>query len=393
MSLLETIQAEFGTSVEARPAASEILDGVFPQAVAAPFDEAAAGALVAWCGKQNLAFIARGGGSQWHVGALPRRFDILISTEKLNSIIEHDEGNATVEAQAGVALQELDRQVRQSGQFVPFDWTGGAATLGGAVATNRSGGTRLKYGAPRDLVTGVRVALSDGREIIGGGKVVKNVSGYDLPKIFTGSRGSLGLLTRATIRLRPLSSTSRFWQSTFHEAQAAATGLRAIFEGPFEPTLLRAIFRDGIWRVEAQFEGGENAVQSQLNRLDGGEIVAHSSVFGGGAIELRAQLPIDKAFEWTHFAIESGAREAIWEAGGTVMVALEAAVGRETIEALRAAALKYGGWMIVERAPVEWKSAELVWGKPRSDWSLMQRLKKSYDAADVCAPGRFAGGL
>ncbi len=389
MELLSRLQSEFGEAVSPRAASeSDAVDGVQPQAVAAPRDEAAAQALVHFCGRENIAFVPRGGGTKLHIGAPPSRCDLIISTEKLTQIFDHDEGNATVQAGAGITIEDLDLEMRALGQFVPLEGDNDA-TLGGTIATNHFGGTKLKYGAPRDLVTGLHAVLSDGKLVKAGSKVVKNVSGYDLNKLFIGSFGNLGLITEVTIRLLPESEHSEVWMCDAADWDDAVKWAGKITNGAFAPTWLRVFWSDEGCSVRALFEGGTLAVESQLAQLP------ESNANSGFELEsytwfVRAQLPLQAAPIWARQAQQQGA-ELIWDCAlGTVQIGFP---GDCDVTSLRNEAEKLGGFLIVEKAPIEMKTPELVWGKPRGDFALMKKLKQSFDAANVCAPRRFIGGL
>ena len=395
MSLLQQLENEFGDKVTVHEAAPHAaVDGVLPQAVAAPRDAEAALALAAWCGREGVAFVVRGGGTKIGIGARPELCNLVISTEHLNRIIEHDEGNATVTVEAGIILESLNRAVGESGQFVPLDGTqeGSRATLGGVVATNHSGLTRLKYGTPRDLVVGLHAALSDGRMVKAGSKVVKNVSGYDLNKVFIGSFGTLGLITQVTLRLRPHDAAGTTWETGCKSWQAAAELARTILDGPFEPTGLRVHADGSTLRLIVRFDGGETSVRTQLERLPQGQASDESALDTlQHTVQLRAVLPLQSALKWARQAQGAGARQIAWDCGlGIIRAGFD---DMPNVQALRAAAEQAAGFLLVEQAPPEVKTPELVWGAPRSDFALVQRLKKSYDPARVCAPGRFIGGI
>ena len=143
-------------------------------------------------------------------GAAPRQIDILISTARLNAVVAHRHGDLTATIQAGARLGDVNRALAQHRQWIPLDPpSADSATIGGIVATNDSGPRRHRYGAPRDLIIGVEFARADGRLAKGGGIVVKNVAGYDLPRLLTGSFGSLGVIVTATFKLYPLTAASR----------------------------------------------------------------------------------------------------------------------------------------------------------------------------------------
>lgn len=390
-SLHDRLKTEFGAAVETRPAnAGDALDGVQPTFVAVPRDEEAALALVAFSGRERLALIPRGGGTKWHIGAVPSRFDVLLSTEKLNAVFEHDEGNATVTAAAGITIEALNEAVGQRGQFVPIDAAPGA-TLGGVIATNSFGPSRLKYGMPRDLVVGLNAALSDGRLVKAGSKVVKNVSGYDLNKLFIGSYGSLGLVTQVILRLRPHDASTETWSAGFDSWEAAQQQAFAIIDGAFEPTLLRVVGDGENVRVFAQFDGVPAATQVQLSRLPVSQGLEPVTANGEAVVSLRATVLLREAPKWAALARSNGATHVAWEVGSGIVEADFAAV--PNVAALRAAAVAAGGSVLVTRAPVENKTAEFVWGAPGSSFGLISSLKQKYDAAGVFAPGRSLGGL
>jgi glycolate oxidase FAD binding subunit len=194
-----------------RPAeARDAVDGVRPGVVVAPTDEASLAAVLAYADGAGLAVVPRGGGTQLGLGFPPRRADIVLSLEHLASVVEHAPADQTVTVEAGLPLAALQARLAESGQWLALDPDlPPTATLGGIIATNASGPRRLHYGGVRDLLIGIRVALADGTRAKGGGKVVKNVAGYDLPKLYTGSLGTLGVITAATFRLHPLPAASR----------------------------------------------------------------------------------------------------------------------------------------------------------------------------------------
>ena len=364
---------------------SDAIDNVQALAVCAPQGEEETKRAIAFCAQNHIAIVPRGGATKLHIGAPPSRPFVVLSSENLTQIFDHDEGNATVSAGSGISLGSLNVAVGKSNQFVPLD-APETATLGGAMATNHWGAWKTKYGAPRDLVVGFSAITSDGRVVENRAKVVKNVAGYDLPKIFTGSFGTLGFITRVTIRLRPRDAATFEWSARFGSLPEAETQAVQIFDGAFEPTLLQIeTNRDGAV-VRARFDGGETAVLSQQNRLSQTQNIETETV--NVSYEIAATLPLRAATNWTHAANEQ-AGKIVWDfALGRVVAHFENA---PDIASLRKLAESAGGFCVVTRAPE--KSAELVWGAPRGDWVLQKSLKAKYDAANVFAPGRFVGGL
>src|SRR5207245_11465779 len=157
-----------------------------------------------------MAVIPRGGGTKLGWGNPPARADLILSTARLNKIIEHAWADLTVTVEAGCSIQILQQTLAAHGQRLGLDplWPE-RATVGGVLSANDSGTVRLRFGALRDLIIGVTIALPDGTLASSGGRVVKNVAGYDLPKLVTGALGTLGVITRAVFRLHPLPRHSR----------------------------------------------------------------------------------------------------------------------------------------------------------------------------------------
>ena len=191
-------------------AAGDEVQGVVPQIVVEPETAEAVGAILTWASREKLSVLARGSGTKLGWGPVPRPVDIVISTARLNAVVAHRHGDLTATIQSGATLGSVNRTLGQHRQWIPLDPPSAQrATIGGIVATNDSGPRRHRYGAPRDLIIGVEFARADGRLAKGGGIVVKNVAGYDLPRLMTGSFGSLGVIVAATFKLYPLTAVSR----------------------------------------------------------------------------------------------------------------------------------------------------------------------------------------
>ncbi|HEY7429412.1 MAG TPA: FAD-binding oxidoreductase, partial [Streptosporangiaceae bacterium] len=212
------------------PAAREAADGdavagLKPSYAASPGSVEEASALLRAAAGHGLAVVARGGGSKLDWGGQPRRCDLVVDTQRLDEVLEHAAGDLVATVQAGVRLDRLAEVLAKAGQQLALDpapairngvtaghWAAAPpdrATVGGALATASAGPRRLRYGTPRDLVIGVTVVRPDGVVARSGGKVVKNVAGYDLGKLFCGSEGRLGLIARAALRLHPRPDASR----------------------------------------------------------------------------------------------------------------------------------------------------------------------------------------
>jgi glycolate oxidase FAD binding subunit len=177
-----------------------------------------------------------GNGSKLGWGGLVKQADFVLSTQKLNRILDHAIADLTVTVEAGVKLADLQAFLEPHRQFLPIDPSyPEQATIGGIVATSDSGSWRQRYGGVRDLVLGCSIVRSDGKVAKAGGKVVKNVAGYDLMKLFTGSYGTLGILTQVTFRLYPLPEDSKTLLLT-GDAQALSQACQDLLKSGLAPT-------------------------------------------------------------------------------------------------------------------------------------------------------------
>src|SRR6266567_7005669 len=190
--------------------AADAVAGVHPKLVVEPGTEQELAEILRLSSEASLAVIPRGGGTKLGWGNSPARADLIVLTSRLSKIIEHAWADLTASAEAGCTIQKLQETLAQHGQRLALDplWPR-KATIGGVLSTNDSGALRLRFGALRDLIIGVTIALPDGTLASSGGKVVKNVAGYDLPKLVTGALGTLGVITRAVFRLHPLPHLAR----------------------------------------------------------------------------------------------------------------------------------------------------------------------------------------
>ena len=213
MAATKSIQEELLSIVgrESAPAVqTDAICGIVPQFVIEPENEQQLAAALSCADAAGASVVPRGGATKMGWGNPPKRADLILSTRRMNQIVEHVWADLTVTVEAGCTLQSLQAALAKHGQRLAFDglWPE-RATIGGVLSTNDSGALRLRFGSLRDLVIGVTLALPDGTLASSGGKVVKNVAGYDLPKLATGALGTLGVITRAVFRLHPLPRKTR----------------------------------------------------------------------------------------------------------------------------------------------------------------------------------------
>jgi glycolate oxidase FAD binding subunit len=243
-----TLKALAAACPAARPAEpGDAVAGVVPRYAASPASVAEASALLTAAAGHDLAVVARGSGSRLDWGAAPRRCDLVVDTLLLNRVIEHAAGDLVARVQAGVGLAQLGELLASAGQQLALDrptppvggngqQAAGTATIGGTLATGMAGPRRLRYGTPRDLVIGITVIRADGTVASSGGKVVKNVAGYDLGKLFAGSYGTLGLIVEAVFRLHPLPAAAAYTTVDGGDAAGVSAAVAAVAASELAPT-------------------------------------------------------------------------------------------------------------------------------------------------------------
>ena len=197
------------------------VDGLRPAAVALPESIDEVSAVLAASGRQRAAVVPWGGGTAMALGNLPRAHDVSLVTRLLNRVVEYEPADLTLTVQAGITMAALAEELRRHGQFLPLD-APDDATLGGVLATGAFGPRRHAYGPVRDWVLGVRVVHADGRVTKAGGRVVKNVAGYDMTKLYLGSLGTLGVIVEASLRVTPLPAAEETWAAVCPSSTEAA---------------------------------------------------------------------------------------------------------------------------------------------------------------------------
>lgn len=336
----------------------------------------------------------RGAGSKETWGAVGAAPDVLLSTRGLDRVVEHAAGDLVVSAEAGVALADVQRTVAEAGQWLALDPPEAGATVGGVVATAASGPRRLRFGTPRDLLIGITVVLADGTIARSGGKVVKNVAGYDLGKLFTGSFGTLGVVAECTFRLHPRPPAVRAVRTRTADPHVA---LQSVLKTGAEPT---ASEWDGE-TLTTLFESIESAAEQQADwavGAIGGEVDATVPA-GFGA------RPWDTTSVGLKVTHRIGAmREALaaidheipdarirTQAGSGVVLVGARASDVSALDRLRKTVAEVDGQVVVASAPDEVKRDVDVWGPVRGI-AVMQRIKDQFDPDGLLSPGRFVVG-
>lgn len=396
---------------------ADAIEGVVPRIVVEPASAEAVAAVLEWASREKLCVLVRGSGTKMAWGPAPRQIDMLISTARLNAVVAHRHGDLTATIQAGARLADVNRTLAQHRQWIPLDppWAD-RATIGGIVATNDSGPRRHRYGAPRDLIIGVEFARADGRLAKGGGIVVKNVAGYDLPRLLTGSFGSLGVIVTATFKLYPLTAASR--TLIVEPSTAADLGALAlkISASHLTPTALE--FATHPLRLIVRFESIETSVTQQADTA--AKLIAESGYDARtlsdsaeaqywqsharladddrGALVKVSVLPTDLAETLTTIERLAGKRgyAAVGRAGAGVFllrITEDVQLQKRVIDGLRETLqIGRGSAVVIKASPELWTHVN-VWGPIGDGLALMKAVKQQFDPAGILSPGRGPGGL
>ncbi len=410
--------AETGIDLIREGTSNDAVLGAVPGVVAAPGSVEGISRLLSWANERGLAVIPCGTRTKLDRGTPPARYDILLDLSRLSGVIEHAAGDLTVTVRAGTRLDDLQAELAKAGQFLAVD-PPVPGTVGGLIACGDSGPRRFRYGGVRDLLLGVSFVRADGTLARGGGKVVKNVAGYDLPKLFTGALGTLGVIVEATFRLYPLPSVSATAVVSGVSERAAADALSAIVTSSVTPTVLDYYAAAGESHFAVRFEGTDLPVWVQAARtvellgkgarvLSGEDENALWRLFSGvmqteeGDVlarlsSVRSDLPalLKRARAETN---ESGVELSLRAHVGHAQALLrwhepstEAAL--PLLTSLRAQAEACSSRLVVWRTPADVRERFEVWGSMGESLDLMRRVKAQFDPRNTLNPGRFVGGI
>jgi glycolate oxidase FAD binding subunit len=383
-----------------------------------PRDAEMAAAMLAECTNDGLAVVPRGGGTKLSWGRPPRA-DAFLSTRRLDAPIEHYAGDLVATVPAGATLAEVNRVLALERQWLPLDpAAAGQATIGGIVAANDSGPRRQKHGATRDLIIGIEIVLADGRLAKAGGRVVKNVAGYDLARLMCGSFGTLALITSATFKLAPLASASRTVVVDAREPAEVSRLALAVHAAPLSPSAIE--LQAPRSRLLIRFETTEAAADRQARRA-----VAMVEAAGLTAAIVGDQDEDDlwrrhEAEAWrpdgiilkvtvlpTEVPTVLGNLQQLAAAGGVSYAAIgRAALGvlavrlegldeaaALVIDGVRRAAAHRGGHVLVLRGPAGIGTRVDPWGDVGEASAMMQAVKSRFDPRNTLSPGRGPAGL
>jgi len=433
--------------VLAGPSASPYaVDGKLARAVLFPGSVEEVSAIMALASAEDLRVVPWGSGTKMSFGGIPEQVDLVVVLSRLSGVVDYEPADMTATFRAGSLLKEAQAILGRNGQFIGLDPPhADRATLGGILATNSSGPGRLRYGASRDLVIAIRVAHADGKVTKGGAKVVKNVTGYDMNKLYIGSLGTLGIIVEATFRLHPRPAVERTFLALLDSIDAVRRVVARILDSPLVPFAVELLNQEASRRVveevglprpkeryglavaigsvrpeavDAQIETVQRlcreAGSAEGHVLDGRVHEAfwratRDFALGDGLQSvLKASVLLAKVADAVRVGEEIAAKQGlrlgvVSEAGsGIIRYYLAGETGSdgrfrqgvaEAVNRLRAFAQEAEGNLVVLEAPLEVKSQVDVWGLPEKALALMRRPKAEFDPKRILNPGRFVGGI
>lgn len=413
------------------------VDGVLPRLVVTPSTVDDLAQVVALANEHHLTLMPRGGGSCMNLGGIAERIDVLIETRKLTALLEHESPDLTCHVEAGITLADLQTRLASKGQRLALDPPGAQQiTIGGLLASNVSGPKRLRYGTARDLLIGLRVVQANGEISRSGGRVVKNVAGYDLNKLYIGSLGTLGVIVEANFKLHPIPVAERTLLLTHTNVNDALQTVIAIRTSLLTPSALELIDAGAAsdmtdlfglnlpgngYTLAVNFEGSPASIDRQLNEarlmarqynalmgedLEGEEQERFWNItreHTQGTLTCKVVILVSQIASYLQ-QVEQVCRRHELEAAviahaGNGILYIELRPGDAVprvvaaIAELRLYAQAAKGSLVVERCPVDLKRRISIWGDPGTNFPMMQRLKQQFDPKGIFVKGRFLGGL
>ena len=439
----------------AQLAAYEI-DGLRPSAALQPESAAQIAEIIKFAGSEKLGVIAAGGRTKLNMGLPPKRYDLALDMSSLNKIISYDPGDLTLSVEPGLRLALLGEALAKHRQFLPLTVPYHArTTIGGTIASGVDGPLRQFYGNARDFLLGVEFVTGEGVPAKSGGRVVKNVTGYDIHKLMIGALGTLGVITRLNFKTFPVPSATRGFVARFPTAQQACDMRNRIARSHLTPLTLdilspsvTEIFESDIasrfeseplppnvlsrteWALSAGFAGSEKVRERYLADLQritaasgGSGILVPEETLAAAFARKREFVPITldsspaativrmsvlpariaDALTFAQNAAEANSLRwaALARGLGIIYFALLPTglndQGRQRIQnatkSIHDACAKLGGQSTIPWCPTPWKTSLKVWGPENPSFPQMRKIKNVFDPRGVLSPGRFVGGL
>jgi glycolate oxidase FAD binding subunit len=385
-----------------------------PLEVIEPADAADVAAKLKWANDEGLAIAVQGAGTKQDWGAPASRSDVVLSTLRLNAPVDHVAGDLVATVPAGAALDAVNDVLRLEKQWLPLDpGVSHLATIGGVIATNDSGPRRHRYGTPRDLIIGIEIALADGRIAKAGGRVVKNVAGYDLSKLLCGSLGSLAVITSATFKLSPAAPASYTVVATVADAASLGALALAIAAAPLSPSTIE--IQSPPHRLLIRFETSPQSAEQQTvaairvcaalgaatetlsGEAEAGAWRAHERHVpsAGGTVVKVAIRPTDVAdmlVRVESLAARHGVESAVVgrAALGVIFVRFGGDLSQLSaiVTDLRREAMARQGSAVLLSAPPDLKAQLGAWGPIGDAAPIMRAVKSQFDPRGTLNPGR-----
>ncbi len=366
----------------------------------------------------RIAMVPMGSGSKLDWGVPVSQSAVFISTEHLNQVVDHAIGDLTVTAQSGIKFEALQSILQQSGQFWAIDPSCPSGTMGGIVATGDSGALRHRYNSVRDMVLGIEFVRSDGKIVKAGGRVVKNVAGYDLMKLLTGSYGTLGILTQVTVRLYPNQEASQTILLA-GEAEILQRAIQRILNSGLTPSAMDLLSLGTMVALDLgssmglliQFQGLTESVQEQCDRV----LELGKSLFLNTGIQSIDQLLWNQVShligqsmvqsnvvcKWavrsnqtvsTLLQVQAMVPDAIARfhvSGGLGQLQLKGDVTGDMVKKIRSICELNGGFLSIVMAPSALKSQLDIWGFRGNGESWMRSIQQQFDPLNILSPGRM----
>ena len=415
------------------------VDGLTPRAVIRPESREAVAEVLAWANAEGLKVSPRGGGTQTCLGNAAAGLDIVLDLTRLDRVLDYEPADLTATVEAGITLQAFQGQLVQGGKMAGLEAPlRDRATVGGIISVNSSGPLRRSYGLPRDSLIGIAVAGADGTETRAGGRVVKNVTGYDLNKLYAGSLGSLGVIVEATFKLATLPADSGAVTGGFASTDAAASAAGDLLQQVYGPQGVHVLNRAAVRRMDglANGAGGVAAVvayaygraravervlsqSSQLLRVHGGsevvvlprsrasELLREHTDLGWMPddtphLSVKLNLPPAAVSPALSRLPRQGVPEQpaiLADPGfGTVRILWwegddDAERDAAAVRSLREVAVSLGGSAVVEQCSLELKKRTDVFGDSPNEVEIMRRIKRNLDPRGTLNPGRCMGKI
>ena len=400
------------------------IEDVEPRFVVEPESPEALAALLCWASKERLSAVIRGNGTKSDWGRRPTAVDLIVSTRRLNRVLSHQHGDLTATFEAGATLRTVAGELSRHGQWLPLSTSFADATIGGTVAANDSGPLRHRHGTARDLLIGVHLALADGNLVKAGGNVVKNVAGYDLGKLMSGSFGSLAAIVSATFKLAPLPAASSTVVAAFRDRDAFVRAAAAIGSSQLEPAafdlhvtsenagLKPRATTETSHRLLIQFASAPAAVEAQIDAarrlMTGGEVDVLSGAreselwtnhgqqiwSARGAVLRLSWLPaalpavlsvVDEINQLGDASVELVGRTGV--GAGLIRVHADVPIQVAAIHRLRKKPEGVGN-VVVLRGAAAVKEQTDVWGVSSDVSTLLESIKQALDPAGILGAGR-----